>query len=159
MQFIVGFIALSGFIAYFLNIDFFVVAKWTAIVMVAIVIIYIISMIAAAFLPQEQAKPTQPRNRKEPRYKVAADEHGVLPTRVGLFYRDEEGNQSERIVRIYALFPYEPEEPVIYINAYCELRNDLRTFRCDRIIAAFHPDTGEAITDLQGYLHSLPPAA
>jgi len=60
---------------------------------------------------------------------------------VGLYYRDANGVASRRIVVCNTIDPSPPG----YINGFCQLRNDDRTFRIDRIEALVDVETGEFI--------------
>lgn len=50
--------------------------------------------------------------------------------RLWLKYQDTEGNKSERWVQVYRV---ESRQYADYLVAYCELRDQIRTFRLDRI--------------------------
>lgn len=60
-------------------------------------------------------------------------------------YRDEAGQASERTVRPLALSFYPPRWLLV---AWCELRDDFRTFRLDRIAGCVSP--GEVFADEPG---------
>ncbi|WEQ56466.1 hypothetical protein LV564_05105 [Komagataeibacter nataicola] len=45
----------------------------------------------------------------------------------------------------------------LYLTAFCHLRNTQRTFRADRILDAYDPETGEEIQDLCAYLDEKAP--
>ena len=53
--------------------------------------------------------------------------------KIRLFYRDEQGRESERIVWPVTVGYM---ETVRHLVAWCELRQDFRSFRTDRVIAA-----------------------
>jgi len=53
-------------------------------------------------------------------------------TKIGLFYQDVEQRSTERTIRPIALVYY---AEAVVIAAWCELRNDFRHFRSDRIIS------------------------
>lgn len=53
--------------------------------------------------------------------------------KIALHYRDEQGRESERIVWPVTVGYM---ETVRHLIAWCELRNDFRSFRTDRVIAA-----------------------
>ena len=65
-------------------------------------------------------------------------------------YTDQYGSESERVVRPLGLAFY---GPIWLLMAWCELRDDFRTFRVDRIAAAdvlpetFAPEPGKTIDD------------
>ena len=83
---------------------------------------------------------------------VRAKIGSVLPERrkIRLDYADEAGDRSERIVRPLALAFY---GPVWVMVAWCELRNDFRNFRLDRMAEAeiletrFAPEPGKRLAD------------
>lgn len=65
-------------------------------------------------------------------------------------YRDERGRESERAIRPAALIYYSAHSLVV---AWCELREDLRNFRTDRIVEAspldaFFPGEGDGLRKL-----------
>ena len=70
--------------------------------------------------------------------------------RVRLEYSDESGASTQRVIRPLALAFY---GPVWVIVAWCELRNDFRRFRADRMAEAeplkdaFQPEPGKRIED------------
>ncbi len=55
---------------------------------------------------------------------------------IGIRYLDDDGITTERIIEPYYLGNYRGDD---YLIAFCRLRNAQRTFRIDRILAAFHP--------------------
>jgi tellurite resistance protein len=57
--------------------------------------------------------------------------------RLWLKYVDTEGQASERWVQVYRI---ECRQFADYLVAYCELRDDIRTFRLDRIVELADPD-------------------
>lgn len=67
-----------------------------------------------------------------------------------ILYEDEGARRSERRVRPLALLFYGPKW---LLAAWCELRQDFRTFRLDRIAAAqslderFRPESGRTLAD------------
>lgn len=70
--------------------------------------------------------------------------------RLRVHYRDEKGSETERTLRPLALAFY---SPVWLLVAWCELREDFRTFRVDRILALeplaarFVPEPGKTLAD------------
>lgn len=67
-----------------------------------------------------------------------------------IHYRDEKGSETRRVLRPLALAFY---SPVWLLVAWCELREDFRTFRVDRILALeplaarFAPEPGRTLAD------------
>jgi predicted DNA-binding transcriptional regulator YafY len=64
-----------------------------------------------------------------------------------IYYRDEGGNDSERTVRPIALIYYSHYANIV---AWCELRQDIRNFRTDRVahsrlVADFFSGQGDAL--------------
>ncbi len=55
-------------------------------------------------------------------------------TPIGIRYLDDHGNVTERVIEPYFLRSYQGDG---YLTAFCRLRNAQRTFRIDRILAAF----------------------
>lgn len=70
--------------------------------------------------------------------------------KIHLCYRDAEARTTERSVRPLALAFY---GPVWLLASWCELRNDFRSFRLDRIGTlsilpeSFHPEPGKTLQD------------
>lgn len=62
--------------------------------------------------------------------------------RVGIAYKDERGSRSKRVIRIRRL---DAGEYASYLQAFCELRKDERTFCLDRIDVLYDPSTGEIL--------------
>jgi predicted DNA-binding transcriptional regulator YafY len=86
---------------------------------------------------------------------IAVDMAGIrksirLRRKVRLDYEDEVGDRSQRVVRPLALAFY---GPVWVMVAWCELRNDFRNFRLDRMVEAdiqetrFAPEPGKRLAD------------
>jgi predicted DNA-binding transcriptional regulator YafY len=79
--------------------------------------------------------------------------------RVALRYRDQDGRPSERVVRPLGAFYWGRQWT---LSAWCELREDFRSFRVDRIEAAheladtFAEEPGRTLVD---YLAGLGPSA
>lgn len=65
----------------------------------------------------------------------------LLGTTVAIDYEDDAGEVTRRPIRIIRVV----ERSARYIEAYCLLRKAPRTFRADRIIGAFDPETGEVV--------------
>ena len=78
--------------------------------------------------------------------RTAIDEH----RKIRLHYTDAEGDQTDRVVRPLGLFFWGAWWSV---EAWCELRNDFRSFRLDRIRALkvlddlFAPEPGKSLED------------
>lgn len=66
-------------------------------------------------------------------------------------YADENGEVSEREIEPESIHLIR-NSPTVYIRAFCHLRNDQRTFRNDRVLAARNLRTGRQIGDLGQYL-------
>ena len=70
--------------------------------------------------------------------------------RVG--YRDEEGIGTRRVIEPhYLMLNY----PVWYVLAWDELRKDVRTFRCDRLLSAGILDDGFSLRPLSQFRQAL----
>lgn len=79
------------------------------------------------------------------RIQVAVDE----PTRLELDYADQHGAASTRVIRPLGLWFWGKTWTVV---AWCELRNDFRMFRLDRIagmraLDPFKPERGQSLRD------------
>ena len=66
-----------------------------------------------------------------------------------IFYVDEHGKQSERVVLPLAVFYY---IDAVVVAAWCELREDFRHFRVDRIVSL--EETGQRFTQQSKRLHA-----
>ncbi|MCF3631005.1 YafY family protein [Thalassospiraceae bacterium LMO-SO8] len=79
--------------------------------------------------------------------------------RLTLSYRDAEGAATARVVRPLGLWFW---GKVWTLVAWCELRNDFRVFRLDRIEgmedagSAFRPETGKTLTDFYRTMETCP---
>lgn len=71
-----------------------------------------------------------------------------IDARLKLIYRDASGTTTERIVQAKEC---DITDPAGYLIGYCELRNEIRTFRLDRIIRATDMATGEIIDNLLAF--------
>lgn len=66
----------------------------------------------------------------------------LVNKRVIIIYRDTNNNETQRTIDVNSI-------GAKHINAFCHLRNGTRTFKKDRILSIFNPDTGESMdTDL-----------
>jgi len=96
----------------------------------------------SAVIP-ESLRPliVEPATRAAPSWKTAPDNIDMSQVRqairagrkVTLTYRDEQERESERTVWPFAIGYYETTRLVV---AWCELRQDFRSFRTDRVTAA-----------------------
>ncbi len=78
-----------------------------------------------------------------------ADPDFVLAgTRIGVAYRDERGLKTKRVVRLKRL---DAREIACYVHGFCELRQDDRTFRVDRMAAIYDPGSGELLESAEDY--------
>ena len=77
---------------------------------------------------------------------------GISGIRIGIVYSDAAGRQSDRIVRVRRI--YESQDTA-YMNAHCELRDALRTFRLDRILEVIDYRTGEIHDDVEQFFAPL----
>lgn len=69
--------------------------------------------------------------------------HGGARSRIGLEYCSAGGELTERVVRIAALVLPDHPSSIAYVVAWCELREEPRCFRSDRILGLYDPETGE----------------
>ncbi len=74
------------------------------------------------------------------------------PISLRIVYKDENGTTTRRDIRV---INYSESNSNGLIMAYCHLRNDIRTFREDRVAECFDLQTGEVISDLSNYLKSI----
>lgn len=84
----------------------------------------------------------------------APDRHHVkFVPRFLIDYEDYQGSRTRRWVTIHSFTAEEqPGEGVVgYVEAFCDLRRDVRTFRLDRILAVIDDD-GVVHDDAVGYL-------
>lgn len=64
---------------------------------------------------------------------------------LGIAYKDATGKPSQRTIRCKAAYRDQPDGQHIYIEAWCLLRQDWRSFRLDRIIDVYDYTTGEVV--------------
>lgn len=76
------------------------------------------------------------------------------PVRVHLRirYRDANDLQTERKIRVHQFGAFGRDRETMLLVAHCELRNEMRTFRADRIEACIDADTGMPIADVIAHL-------
>jgi hypothetical protein len=68
---------------------------------------------------------------------------------IGIVYSDSSGATSERTIRCLSLVQ---SNEVLYISAFCKLREAQRSFRVDRISAIISHATGEVHEDVEDFL-------
>jgi predicted DNA-binding transcriptional regulator YafY len=89
----------------------------------------------------------------------AVDQAVERRQRLRLLYHDAEGTASARVVRPLGLWFW---GKVWTLVAWCELRDDFRVFRLDRIEkmddagAPFRPETGKTLTDFYRTMEACP---
>lgn len=66
-------------------------------------------------------------------------------------YVDSDGEITERMIKPLVIHLM-AGKTTIYIDAFCTVRNDIRSFRSDRILAARNMQTKREISDLGNYL-------
>jgi predicted DNA-binding transcriptional regulator YafY len=101
----------------------------------------LIAKIGAAVPERLRPYALEPATRAAPRWNVAPDgldmaqvRHAIRGGRkIALSYGDEQGRVSERTVWPFAVGYHETVRLVV---AWCELRQDFRSFRTDRVTAA-----------------------
>lgn len=105
-------------------------------------VVLLIALVVVLFLwrrsSRKRAAPPVPEGVDD------VNEH-VLGRLVGLVYVDERGRQTERAVTMWRLYNQNGRR---YLQAYCHLRKENRTFRVDRIVEVFDPKTGEIIGNI-----------
>lgn len=72
--------------------------------------------------------------------------------RFGLSYSDAFGNESSRAIRLISVGRLGTN---LYLNGFCELRKENRTFRVDRILEIYDLSTGEIIDSPANYFSRL----
>lgn len=85
--------------------------------------------------------------------KIWENEAGIP---INIDYADFNGRQSRRKVIIHSVSlkkTQNKKKPYLYLQAYCELRKEPRTFRLDKI-SSFYDDKGEII-DVENFLSGL----
>lgn len=79
----------------------------------------------------------------------------LKPSRLIIHYQDGKNEETERTIHPqqieYRITPNGLPD-IAYLTAYCELRKQTRTFRVDRIEAAYDADTGEVIPNITAAL-------
>jgi tellurite resistance protein len=68
--------------------------------------------------------------------------------RLGIVYRDAQGNTTQRVIRLKRLAGSHFEG---YLTAHCELRNEIRTFITSRIQTLYDPATGEVVPSAEDF--------
>lgn len=79
----------------------------------------------------------------------------LKPSRLIIHYQDGKNEETERTIHPqqieYRIAPNGLPD-IAYLTAYCELRKQPRTFRVDRIEAAYDADTGEVLPNIPAAL-------
>jgi hypothetical protein len=112
------------------------------------------------------APPALPPSRPAPApLDPPVDPSAPAYSRIGIVYRDADGEASRRIVSVGEVQLDSQGRPA-FIVGFCHLRHEVRTFRADRIESAFDPETGEFLSAVtlvgdpaamsQGYRSPLP---
>lgn len=128
---------------------YFVWGWWGVIIPVAGIATFFIWLIIDGYNNPEEEKTTPGKQRKRDAWvKVKCVLH--------ITYRDEDGNITERDIRI---FSYKPSSR--HIQARCSLRKANRTFFVNGILKAVDPQTGEIldVNNLHPWImeHKSPP--
>lgn len=174
MQFIVGVIALAGLIAYFTGINFIKVAEYTIATIVILWLTWIITCAVMVFTPLGDRLPAAQKQRfrgkKTPgaqieppntrRREDAGHTDSIRIEHVRVTIQFSAWGSKRGIVTTRTIVPYEMHYFVdrkgitvpTAIEAYCELRKEMRTFRYRRIMNAYDPITGEIIDNLGEFL-------
>jgi hypothetical protein len=74
---------------------------------------------------------------------------------LGIAYKDATGMPSQRTIRCKAAYRDRPGGRHIYIEAWCLLRQDWRSFRLDRIVDVYDYTTGEVVGSGEAFFGSL----
>lgn len=124
-----------------------------------------LAKISAVLSPQAQAQLTNPLSlpgppRSFPQNTVPLDELRTAirsHVRLDISYGDEQGRRSERIIWPIQ-FGFTDQARVLF--AWCELRQDFRTFRTDRIVAMtpldrYPTQRADLVRRLRTHLNSL----
>ncbi len=71
-----------------------------------------------------------------------------------LEYENAKGERSQRVVTCKQL---SIQAETTYLKAFCHHRQSVRTFRLDRIVDIFDPQTGESLSPVQAYFAQFSP--
>lgn len=119
-------------------------------------IVLIAILIIAAFVfksSKSQNPPSQPvrttKKIKAPTHKKTQTNYSYSTDIIELdiTYQDAKGEITNRHISI---IKYDPSKKKIY--ARCHLRKSMRSFYIDRILTAIDIETGEILSDLDGYI-------
>ena len=145
---------------------FFVLVLFSGIIMEGLLLIVLIGGGVAAFLFYNKKKnaafrgaevfpgstQSEPaRSYQPPKISQYWDDirHDVpISSLFNIVYIDEKNEKTSRDVRVSYY------NGSCYLQGYCLLRDDHRTFRIDRIQECFDKDTFETVTDIPGHLRS-----
>lgn len=103
--------------------------------------------------PPSRVAETVPDNPRFATWEDALNRRVDGDERFLIEYADADGIVTEREIRPRML-RLTPNRSEIEIEAWCALRQDIRNFRSDRMLAAKNMRTGRAIADLGIYLRS-----
>jgi hypothetical protein len=70
--------------------------------------------------------------------------------KIGLVYRDAQSAETERVITVHGA--QADDARITMLEGYCHLQRGPRSFRTDRILRAYDPETGELIPDLGAWL-------
>jgi hypothetical protein len=98
--------------------------------------------------------PADPPDTLDPAPFADIDLSELIGQRVGLLYRDVDGDESRREVTVKTLRRTAGGEGIA-LQCWCHMRGAPRKFRLDRVAALFDVETGEAFDDAQAFLRAL----
>jgi hypothetical protein len=99
--------------------------------------------------PIEWVKPVKEKKQSN---QAKPDKNTDNDKTVFIEYEDVKGGFSDRTIEIQRVYKRGEK---LYIDAYCYLADDDRTFLVDRILSMRETRKGPKITDIETYLHQL----
>lgn len=103
------------------------------------------------YQPDPLDTSSRPENPKFATWDEAMNRPVTNDLRFMIEYADADGVITERVIKPLGIHQM-AGGAIIYITAFCTTRNAIRTFRSDRILAAYNMQTNRKISDLGNYL-------
>ncbi|ANA14189.1 helix-turn-helix transcriptional regulator [Acetobacter oryzifermentans] len=122
---------------------------------IGIILYAIVSTLFGKEETHPQAKITVTHNQPAATNQEDTQTLPLKPSRIIIHYQDGKNEETERTIRpehIEYRMRRNGMPDILYLTAYCELRKRPRTFRVDRIEAAYDADTGEVIRNVPAAL-------
>lgn len=100
--------------------------------------------------PGQSHAPDAPKKREKRKEDFwSSPDVRRVPANLQIKYEDAQGDLTERVIHLRFVAPH---DDTLMLRAHCDMRDDVRSFRADRVIEATDLDTGEVIDDFESWL-------